>query len=459
MKRKPGEDDNVGKTAQGSGAGMKWPTVKLHSVTSKVGSGATPRGGDEAYQSTGIPLIRSMNVHFEGFKRKGLAFIDEAQAAQLDNVIVQADDVLFNITGASIGRVTTAPADMAGARVNQHVCILRTTEALLPKFLAYYLATPVQQALVNSNQTGGTRQAITKGMLLSWPVPLPAPKEQRKIVELLEQADGLRQQRAEADKLAERILPALFHKMFGEHSQPKLKTVQDLLGDGSLLVHKDGNFGANYPKKSDFADTGILFVSAMHIDESGFVDLTLAPRLRLEKAETYTFGWTQNGDVLLAHNATVGRVGIVEGAAERMLIGTSLTCFRPDSQRLCPLFLFGALRDHRFQSQLKNVMGQGTRNQVPITAQKRLSLPIADYSLQQDFVRQASAVRTCLHSQMNAAARIDELFKSILHRAFTGELTAKWRQAHLKELLAEMEQQARALRLARPETGASSTKT
>ena len=171
---------------------MIWPTVKLRRVTSKVGSGATPRGGEEVYQSTGIPLIRSMNVHFEGFRRKGLVFIDNEEAAQLDHVTVQPDDVLFNITGASIGRVTTAPADMAGARVNQHVCILRTTDVLLPRFLAYYMGTPAQQAVLNSNQIGGTRQAVTKAMLLDWTVLLPAPKEQRRIVELLEQADGIK---------------------------------------------------------------------------------------------------------------------------------------------------------------------------------------------------------------------------------------------------------------------------
>ncbi len=100
-----------------------WPVVKLKDVTVKVGSGATPRGGKISYKPIGIPLIRSMNIHFSGFKVEGLAFIDEQQARQLDNVKVIEGDVLLNITGASIGRVTTAPRTMEGARVNQHVCI------------------------------------------------------------------------------------------------------------------------------------------------------------------------------------------------------------------------------------------------------------------------------------------------------------------------------------------------
>src|ERR1700683_1422731 len=113
----------------------QWTTVKLKSVTTKVGSGATPRGGDVVYKQSGIPLIRSMNIHFDGFLADGLVFLDDKEASLLSNVEVHGDDVLFNITGASIGRVTIAPAEMEGARVNQHVCIIRPTEKLSPRFL------------------------------------------------------------------------------------------------------------------------------------------------------------------------------------------------------------------------------------------------------------------------------------------------------------------------------------
>src|SRR5690606_1888248 len=102
-----------------------WCVTTIAEVSTKVGSGATPRGGKAAYKEAGIPLIRSQNVHFNGFRECGLAFIDKSQADALAAVSVQAGDVLLNITGASIGRVTTAPEFMNGARVNQHVCIIR----------------------------------------------------------------------------------------------------------------------------------------------------------------------------------------------------------------------------------------------------------------------------------------------------------------------------------------------
>ncbi len=161
---------------------MTWPKMTLSAVTTKVGSGATPRGGKESYHQTGIPLIRSQNVRFEGFDRDGLVFLDNEQAGDLDGVIVQASDVLLNITGASIGRVTVAPEDLAGARVNQHVCIVRPQPSLLPRFLSHYLASPSVQAFIMAEQSGVTRQALTKSKILDFEVPVPTVDTQHAIV-------------------------------------------------------------------------------------------------------------------------------------------------------------------------------------------------------------------------------------------------------------------------------------
>ena len=89
----------------------------LKEITKKIGGGATPRGGKDSYKSDGISLIRSMNVEDFWFDRTDLARIDEVQAGKLDNVIVQTDDVLLNITGASVARCCMVPSDVLPARV------------------------------------------------------------------------------------------------------------------------------------------------------------------------------------------------------------------------------------------------------------------------------------------------------------------------------------------------------
>lgn len=180
-----------------------WETRALKSLATKIGSGATPAGGRESYIEEGIPLIRSMNVHFRGFNPTGLVFLSDVQADQLSNVTVQTNDVLLNITGASIGRVTITPEKMSGARVNQHVTIIRTKPELYPRFLSIFLASPSIQRMIDEIQVGATRQALTKGMIELFQIPLPPLAEQKRIVakvdELMALCDRLEAEQQERE--------------------------------------------------------------------------------------------------------------------------------------------------------------------------------------------------------------------------------------------------------------------
>lgn len=177
-----------------------WGKIKLKDVTLKIGSGATPKGGKANYKKSGIPLIRSMNIHFNTFKYRDLAYIDENQAKKLDNVIVKVHDVLLNITGASIGRVNIAPYDMDGGRVNQHVSIVRLDrEKLEPKFTKYYIESPKIQIWIKKENYGVTRPALTKSMIENLTVPIPSLHEQQQIVYEIESRLSV------CDKLAQSI--------------------------------------------------------------------------------------------------------------------------------------------------------------------------------------------------------------------------------------------------------------
>ena len=157
-------------------SGEGWLESNLKDLTSKIGSGSTPRGGNESYKETGISLIRSMNVYDKGFLYKKLAFIDDAQAKELSNVTVEKDDVLLNITGASVARCCIVPDDVLPARVNQHVSILRSIKGLInPKLLYFILVSPFHKSRLLSVGEGGgaTRQAITKAQLQDYVIRFP----------------------------------------------------------------------------------------------------------------------------------------------------------------------------------------------------------------------------------------------------------------------------------------------
>ena len=171
---------------------FNWKQMILREVTSKIGSGATPRGGKESYQAEGITLIRSMNVYDRRFEYKDLAHITSEQAAQLNNVIVEEGDVFINITGASVARSCIVPSNILPARVNQHVAIVRCNHSRLqPVFVNnMFLNEHFKEELLDIGESGGaTRQAITKQQLENLVVILPPLALQNQFADFVAQVD------------------------------------------------------------------------------------------------------------------------------------------------------------------------------------------------------------------------------------------------------------------------------
>lgn len=160
--------------------------VKMKDICTQIGSGATPKGGKEAYIDEGISLIRSQNVLDYSFLHDGLTHINEAQAQKLNGVTIEEEDVLLNITGDSVARTCKVDNNILPARVNQHVCIIRANqEKVLSSFLLYYLQMKKQE-LLQLASGGATRNALTKGMIEDLDVELPNLNEQKRIVTLLD---------------------------------------------------------------------------------------------------------------------------------------------------------------------------------------------------------------------------------------------------------------------------------
>ena len=201
----------------GDGGSSKFDSVKLLEVTSKIGSGATPRGGKSSYPETGISFIRSMNVYDAAFKYDDLAHLSDEQANELRNVEVFAGDVLINITGASIARCSVVPGDVLPARVNQHVAILRPKSNMNPVFLNALLISPAyKRKLLNIGEmNGATRQAITKGQLEDLRVLLPPLALQREFAAFVAKVDKLAFAARQRRDVAKQLYRAKIQEFFG----------------------------------------------------------------------------------------------------------------------------------------------------------------------------------------------------------------------------------------------------
>ena len=151
-----------------------WRMGTLGEVCSKIGSGATPKGGKGSYGETGVSLIRSMNVFDLNFCYDELAHISDKQAALLDGVTVIENDILFNITGASVARCCMVPKDVLPARVNQHVMIIRSKEDFMQYYILCVLCSKdAKRSLLGMSQSGSTREAITKSEIESFEIMIP----------------------------------------------------------------------------------------------------------------------------------------------------------------------------------------------------------------------------------------------------------------------------------------------
>ncbi|MEW6074488.1 MAG: restriction endonuclease subunit S [Planctomycetota bacterium] len=205
----------------------EWKPLRLGSVCTKIGSGATPRGGGDVYMDAGpYALIRSQNVYNNGFHREGLAYIGERHAAELANVEVLKGDVLLNITGDSVARACQVDPGVLPARVNQHVAIIRPEPATLdPRFLRYFLVSPeMQSKLLSWAGSGGTRNALTKGMIESFDVPAPeGVEEQRAIAHILGTLDDKIELNRRMSETLEGMARSLFQSWFVDFDPVRAK--------------------------------------------------------------------------------------------------------------------------------------------------------------------------------------------------------------------------------------------
>jgi len=205
-----------------------WQMVKLKDIAKKVGSGATPKGGQSAYLPTRqhFALIRSQNVFDRRFSSEGLVYISDDQAADLRGAEVQPEDLLLNITGDGItfARACLAPKSVLPACVNQHVSILRTDPSrCCPGFLLSYLTHPAVKGYIESFNAGGSRRAITKGHIESFEVPLPPMPEQQHIAYILGTLDDKIDLNRRMNETLESMAQALFQSWFVDFDPVRAK--------------------------------------------------------------------------------------------------------------------------------------------------------------------------------------------------------------------------------------------
>ena len=167
-----------------------WDVKKIKYLTSKIGSGKTPKGGSDVYIDEGVLFIRSQNVYDGYFDLSSVAFISHEIDSAMSNTRVYRNDVLLNITGGSIGRSCLYESDEL-ANVNQHVCIIRCNNQMRPKFMQYFWNSRIGKISIDIYQSGANREGLNFTEIGNTLVPTPELHEQDQIIVYLDGKCGV----------------------------------------------------------------------------------------------------------------------------------------------------------------------------------------------------------------------------------------------------------------------------
>jgi len=160
-----------------------WEVRKVKHLTTKIGSGKTPKGGAEIYVHSGVMFFRSQNVHFDGLRLDDVVFIEDDVDAEMPNTRVQPSDVLLNITGASLGRCCLVGEDLGRANVNQHVCIIRAHRSkILPDYLCAAISSVVAQSQIFASENGTSREGLSFQQVGSLLIVVPPRIEEQVVI-------------------------------------------------------------------------------------------------------------------------------------------------------------------------------------------------------------------------------------------------------------------------------------
>ena len=226
----------------------EWKKCIIGDLATKVGSGVTPRGGESVYKTDGHPFVRSQNVGFGYLILDDIAFIDEETHQRQKNTELQLDDVLLNITGASIGRSALVNTQVVGGNVNQHVCIIRTKNNLVPSFLCNFLLSNHGQKQIDSFQAGGNRQGLNFEQIKSIKIAIPSIDEQNKVAKLLQLIEErIATQTKIIDKL-QSLIRGLNDSLYAQYGDDVLTSFSSLGFSYSGLSGKSAqDFGSGKP--------------------------------------------------------------------------------------------------------------------------------------------------------------------------------------------------------------------
>lgn len=420
---------------------MTWTTVAMRTVAPAQASGSRPDadaevwhlGLDQVESNTGRVLTREI-------KRAG--------DAGTSTFVFDEGNVLYSKLRPYLNKVICP--DEVGISTTEMVPLRPVPDAIARRFLMYYLRSDRFLRFASQAVAGVKMPRVIMDKFWTHKVPMPGLSEQRQIVDILDKADSLQQQRLCADKKARSVLPALFYKLFGDPStNPKGWEVKTL---GDVTIGKP-QYGAN-ASAVEWSEGKPRYVRITDITDDGRLLGSGAVTLDLDDAGPYIL---KRGDLLFARSGnTVGKTYLYHPHDGRCAYAGYLIRFKPDMKQALPWFLFALTQTDYYRAWVdarKRVAGQPNINGKEYAS---LRIPCPPLPLQKKFEHMAEQIADLRDARDATGRQLGHLFDVLLYRAFAGSLTSGWRDRHKDQLEAEVQQQLAALeeaKAAKPKRG------
>lgn len=413
-----------------------WQTPKLSKCLILNDSGTW---GDEATnEDEGYPVLRSTNIQDARLVLEDIAYRIVSQKDAERYLLVNGDILVTKSSGSPqlIGKnaIFVQPDDDRAYLFSNFTQRIRVDQAvLLPDYLYYYLNSSYAQAfLENMHSTTSGLRNLNMNQYAMQPIPLPPLPEQARIVAILRQADELRRLRQQARAKVQQLLDLMFYEMFSRELGKSAGWPETTISQLGTVTY---GLTVNRTRREMTPQYAYLRVANVFRWE---VDLTDVATIGLAEGNLDRYS-LQSGDVLVveghANPTELGRAAVWQGELETCLHQNHLLRIRPNPEKATPNYLAGYLnsvtgREHMLRfgktSSGLNTINSSVLNDLPI--------PQPPLEVQQAFDRQAAQYRAVLQEIQLSQQKLYELFRGILGQAFSGDLTAEWRQQHQDEL-------------------------
>lgn len=365
-----------------------WKQIRISDYSDTVTSGS--RDWAQYYSDKGDKFIRMTNLVRDGIylDLSDLRFVDlPKDSNEGKRTSLQSGDILISIT-AELGKLGWVQDDLGTAYINQHTALVRMSEKVDSKFIAYTLSTEKYNNKLNNLNDSGAKAGLNLGTIRSFELTIPQKIEQTEITSFLSAVDEKISQLTQKHQLLSQYKQGMMQKLFSqqirfkaddgsEFGEWELLTIQDLVDREVIEKPMDGNHGEIHPTSKDYVDEGIPFIMATDVI-NGKVHLQNSKKITKQQADSLRKGFSIAGDILLTHKATIGNIAIVPSLeVEYIMLTPQVTYYRViNSKKLSNQFLKVYFEAPQFQKSLLDLCTGATRLYIGISEQRKLPISL-----------------------------------------------------------------------------------